>query len=91
MVRGMPLVDHTNEIGDGCTIGKQHRLAFPRASPHRSERALDLVHTDLGGPIKPATAGGNQYFLLVVDDYSRYMWLEVLRSKDEVFACFKKI
>ena len=59
MVRGMPQVDHTDEICDGCTIGKQRRLAFPRASPHRSERALDLVHTDLCGSIKPATAGGN--------------------------------
>lgn len=34
---------------------------------------------------------GNQYFLLVIDDYSKYMWLEVLRSKDETFSCYKKI
>uniref|UniRef100_A0ACD5ZTS1 Uncharacterized protein n=1 Tax=Avena sativa TaxID=4498 RepID=A0ACD5ZTS1_AVESA len=91
MVRGMPEIDHIDEICDGCTIGKQHRLAFPRASKHRSERALELVHTDLCGPIKPTTAGGNQYFLLVVDDCTRYMWLELLKSKDEAFARFRKI
>ena len=91
MVRGMPQVDHVDEICDGCMLGKQHRLAFPRASPHRSERALDLVHTDLCGPIKPATAGGNQYFLLVVDDYSRYMWLELLKSKDEAHQKFQRV
>jgi hypothetical protein len=73
MVRGMPQLDHIDEICDGCTIGKQHRLVFPSATNYRSERALDLMHMDLCGPIKPATGGGNQYFLLVVDDYSRYM------------------
>uniref|UniRef100_A0ACD5XRG8 Uncharacterized protein n=1 Tax=Avena sativa TaxID=4498 RepID=A0ACD5XRG8_AVESA len=91
MVRGMPEIDHIDEICDGCTIGKQHRLAFPRASKHCSERALELVHTDLCGPIKLTTAGGNQYFLLVVDDCTRYMWLELLKSKDEAFARFRKI
>jgi transposase InsO family protein len=91
MVRGMPHLDHIDEICDGCTIGKQHRLAFPSATKYRSERPLDLIHTDLCGPIKPATGGGNQYFLLVVDDHSRYMWLELLKTKDEAFVRFKKI
>jgi hypothetical protein len=91
MVRGMPHLDHIDEICDGCTIGKQHRLAFPSATKYRSERPLDLVHTDLCGPIKPATRGGNQYFLLVVDDHSRYMWLELLKTQDEAFVRFKKI
>jgi hypothetical protein len=87
----MPQLDHIDEICDGCTIGKQHRLAFPQATKHRSEHALDLVHTDLCGPIKPATAAGNQYFLLVVDDCSRYMWLELLKTKDEAFSKFRKV
>ena len=37
------------------------------------------------------TLGGKAYFLLVVDDHSRYMWIELLRSKDEVLAYLKKI
>ena len=52
---------------------------------------LELVHGDLCGLITPATASGNKYFLLIVDDFSRYMWLEVLKSKDEAFRYFKKI
>ena len=36
---------------------------------------LELVHGDLCGPITSVTPGGRKYFILLVDDYSRYMWL----------------
>jgi transposase InsO family protein len=91
MARGMPLVDHLDKFCDRCALGKMHRTPFPRISAYRAERVLDLVHGDLCGPITPETPSGNKYFLLVVDDFSRYMWLEVLRSKDEAFRYFKKI
>jgi Reverse transcriptase (RNA-dependent DNA polymerase)/Integrase core domain len=52
---------------------------------------LELLHGDLCGPILPQTPGGNRYFLLLVDDYSRYMWLVVLASKDKVFEGFKNL
>ena len=38
----------------------------------------------------PATNSGQWYFLLLVDDYSRYMWLQLLTSKDEAAAVIKK-
>ena len=68
LVRGMPYIDRVEEYCDGCSLGKQHRAPFPQATAYRAERALELVHTDLCGPISPATPGGNKYFLLVVDD-----------------------
>ena len=52
--------------------------------------ALELVHGDLCGPITPTTNGGRRYFLLLMDDYSRYMWLQLLMSKDEAAAAIKK-
>jgi hypothetical protein len=85
MVRGMPEVDRVKEYCDGCVLGKQHRAPFLRASAFRAEHGLELVHTYLCGPITPATLSGNSYFLLVVDDFSRYMWLEVLKTKGEAF------
>jgi transposase InsO family protein len=42
------------------------------------------VHGDLCGPVTLATPGGRHYFLLLVDDLSRYMWVVVLDSKGEV-------
>ena len=41
------------------------------------------MHGDLCGPVTPATPGGRRYFLLLIDDLSRYMWVVVLRSKGE--------
>jgi hypothetical protein len=51
---------------------------------------LDLVHDDLCGPVSPATPGGKRYFLLLVDDLSRYMWLCLLSSKDEAPPVIKQ-
>jgi transposase InsO family protein len=42
------------------------------------------MHGDLCGPVTSATPGGQYYFLLLVDDLSRYMWVVVLGSKGEV-------
>jgi len=65
LMRGMPMIDRVEEFCDGCALGKQHRAAFPQATAYRTDRGLELVHTDLCGPITPTTPGGNKYFLLV--------------------------
>ena len=52
--------------------------------------ALELIHDDLYGPITPAINGGWRYFLLLMDDYSCYMWLQLLTSKDEAVEAIKK-
>ena len=91
MVSGMPFIDHVDRVCDGCLVGKQHRRPFPAQSTYRASDALELLHGDLCGPITPATHGGKKYFFLVVDDYSRYMWVVLLRSKDEAFEAFKKL
>jgi transposase InsO family protein len=41
------------------------------------------MHGDLCGPLTPATPGGRRYFLLLINDLSRYMWVVVLGSKEE--------
>ena len=42
------------------------------------------------GPITPETPSGSKYFLLLVDDHSRFMWLTVLPSKDRAAAAIKE-
>jgi len=91
MVEGLPTVTRVEKVCDGCVLGKQHRTPFPKVSSYRAEKCLELVHADLCGHITPKTVGGASYFLLVVDDHSRYMWVEMLKSKDQALECFKKI
>ena len=83
MVRGLPHIKHGGELCDSCLAEKQRRLPFPKASKYRAKDALELIHGDLYGPITPATNGGRRYFLLLMDDCSRYIWLQLLTSKDE--------
>jgi transposase InsO family protein len=58
---------------------------------YRAERRLELVHGDLCGPISPVTPRGNKYFLLLVDDLSRYMWVAAIPSKDRAATAIKDI
>ena len=73
MVRGLPHIKHGGELCDSCLAGKQRRLPFPKVAKYRAADALELVHDDLSGPITAASNGGRRYFLLLVDDCSRYM------------------
>jgi transposase InsO family protein len=91
MVEGLPQIKQIEQVCDGCALGKQHRAAFPRVSNYRASAGLELVHGDLCGQISPPTPGGKEYFLLVVDDYSRFMWIELLEKKSEALMCFKKV
>jgi hypothetical protein len=91
MVDDMPLIDKLEEFCDGCALSKQTRHSFPHVAKFRADSPLDLFHIDLCGQIRPRTPGGKSYFLLIVDDYSRFMRIELLATKDEVFRCFKKV
>ncbi|GKF70626.1 retrovirus-related pol polyprotein from transposon TNT 1-94, partial [Tanacetum coccineum] len=41
---------------------------------------------DLCGPMRVASVNGKKYILVIVDDYSRFIWVKCLRSKDEALA-----
>ncbi|CAI7812000.1 unnamed protein product [Closterium sp. NIES-54] len=66
-----------------CVEGRQ------RAAPHSSEfppteAPLQTLHMDVWGPARVRGQGGEHYFLLVVDDYTRYTTVFPLRTKGEV-------
>ncbi|GJX41925.1 ribonuclease H-like domain, reverse transcriptase, RNA-dependent DNA polymerase [Tanacetum coccineum] len=63
---------------------------FPKKAKARSTSPLDLVYGDLCGPITPPTPSGKRYIFLIVDDYSRYMWVYFLNTKDQAFDTFKE-
>ncbi|WVZ90458.1 hypothetical protein U9M48_036759 [Paspalum notatum var. saurae] len=90
MVRGLPCLDHVEQLCDVCVLTKQRRLPFPHQSSFRAKERLELVHGDLCGPVTPATPGGRRYFLLLVDDLSRYMWVMVLGSKGEAVDAIRR-
>ncbi|GJW20080.1 ribonuclease H-like domain, reverse transcriptase, RNA-dependent DNA polymerase [Tanacetum coccineum] len=90
LVHGIPTIKHTTQVCDVCLIGKHSRAPFPKKAKARSTSPLDLVYGDLCGPITPPTPSGKKYIFLLVDDYSRYMWVYFLKSKDQAFDTFKE-
>ncbi|CAN1281820.1 Retrovirus-related Pol polyprotein from transposon TNT 1-94 [Linum perenne] len=90
LVKNLPVVEQADRVCDGCMVGKQKRNSFPSESKFRATSLMQLVHVDLWRPIAPATHGGKEYFLLWVDDMTRYMWVALIKSKDEAFTTRKQ-
>jgi hypothetical protein len=90
MVEGIPELQSTHEgICKGCALGKNIKKPFP-SSNNRSKEILDLIHSDVCGPMPVRSLGGSLYYVIFIDDYSRKMWLYLLKTKDEVFNKFQE-
>ncbi|GKC24684.1 ribonuclease H-like domain-containing protein, partial [Tanacetum coccineum] len=62
---------------------KQTKEPFP-LSDHTSKCLGDLVYLDLWGPYKVTSSEGFRHFLIVVDDYTRAVWVYLIKSKDKI-------
>ncbi|KAK1670539.1 hypothetical protein QYE76_058698 [Lolium multiflorum] len=68
--------------------GKQLKKRHPINNIVTTSGPLELLHLDLFGPSHYDTLGGSKYGLVIVDDYSRYSWVFLLKSKDETYKEF---
>jgi hypothetical protein len=91
LVHGLSEIGQVGQLCKACQVGKQRHTSFPAKAEYRVERRLELVHGGLCGPFSPVTPRGNKYFLLLVDDLSRYMWVAVIPSKDRATVVIKGI
>lgn len=72
-----------------CLIGKAHRLPHPPLPPYRrATDTLELIHSDLCGPMPASERDGHVYFMTFIDDRSRYGSITMLKKKSEAFAAF---
>lgn len=91
MVRGLKdVVFEKDKPCSACQAGKQVANTHPTKAFMSTSRPLELLHMDLFGPTTYASAGGNLYRLVIVDDFSRYTWVFFLHYKSEVASIFKK-
>jgi hypothetical protein len=68
---------------DICHYTKQKKLSFPVSTSHSSSK-YEMLHFDMWGPLSIASVHNHKFFLTIVDDYSRYTWIILLKSKAEV-------
>ena len=70
--------------------GKQIREPFPKEQANRAAGVLDLIHTDVCGPMPTKSLGGNSYFVTFIDDKSRFTAIYFMKRKDEVLSKFQE-
>ena len=75
---------------EGCVEGKIHRQSFQPVGEIRSTEKLQLVHSDVCGPMSTDSIGGRKYFVTFTDDYSRCCSVYFIKHKYEVFEKFKE-
>nr|GEV01064.1 retrovirus-related Pol polyprotein from transposon TNT 1-94 [Tanacetum cinerariifolium] len=89
LVRDMPPIGEVDSKCEGCELGKSHRLPFLKVGVTRATHKLEIVHSDIYGPMSTTSWSGNKYFVLFIDDYTRMCWVYLLSSKASVFSVFK--
>ena len=75
---------------EACAEGKSHRAPFKPVGEVQSKKRLELVHSDVAGPMKTESFGGARYFVTFIDDYSRCVTVYPITHKSEVLDKFKE-
>ncbi|GKC03741.1 retrovirus-related pol polyprotein from transposon TNT 1-94, partial [Tanacetum coccineum] len=84
LVRGLPkLKFEKDHLCSACAMGKSKKKPHKPKSEDTNQEKLYLLHMDLCGLMHVASVNGKKYILVIVDDYSRFIWVKCLRSKDE--------
>jgi hypothetical protein len=87
-VTGLPelKVDHEGVCNE-CAQGKNFKNPFPKRDS-KAKGVLELIHSDVCGPMPSSSISGYVYYVSFIDDYSRKTWVYFLKSKDEVLIGF---
>jgi hypothetical protein len=76
-------------ICEPCELGKGTKK-ISRRPPARATEKLELVHTDVGGPIKPTSLQGHRYYITFTDDLTRAVWIRFMKHKSEALQKLKE-
>ena len=72
-----------------CLMGKMTKTPFS-GTMERATDLLEIIHTDVCGPMSVEARGGYRYFLTFTDDLSRYGYIYLMKHKSETFEKFKE-
>ena len=64
-----------NKVCEACQMGKQIKTSFKNKNFISTSRPLELLHMDLFSPLRTISLGDKSYAFIIVDDFSRYIWV----------------
>ena len=73
---------------EACQLGKSCKLPFSE-SVFQAIRPLERIHCDVWGPAPSVSVQGFKYYVVFIDNYSRFSWIYPIKLKSEVFSKFK--
>ena len=76
-------------VCESCLEGKMTKRPF-NAKGRRVQDLLELIHSDVCGPMSIQARGGYEYFITFTDDYSRFGYVYLMKWKSETFEKFKE-
>ncbi|KAJ9541082.1 hypothetical protein OSB04_027588 [Centaurea solstitialis] len=84
LVNGLPETRLSKDtLCSACEKGKMKKSSHPPRMETNCHHPLDMLHMDLCGPMRVESLARKKYMLVLVDEYSRYTWLEFLRAKSD--------
>ena len=71
-----------------CLMGKMTKTPFS-GTMEQANDLLEIIHTDVCGPVSVEVRSGYHYFLTFTDDLSRYGYIYLMKHKSETFESSK--
>ena len=81
--------EETLPVCESCLEGKMTSRPY-NAKGNRPIEPLELVHTDVCGPMNISARGGYEYFVTFTDDYSRFGYVYLMHHKSETYGKFRE-
>ncbi|POM64517.1 LOW QUALITY PROTEIN: Integrase catalytic core protein, partial [Phytophthora palmivora] len=73
-----------------CTLAKSHRAPFySNRVVERARAQLQKVHTDICGPLPVNSLTGCRYFVIFIDDFSRFMFTYPMKTRGQLYECYE--
>ena len=86
-VEGISFDDSTHDSCAICAKANIKRSPFPSKASHRATQLLERIHCDICGPL-PSSYGSYRYFILFICCHSRFIFVSLLKTRDEAYQSF---
>ena len=89
----LPKIDTLSGTPTFCeayTLGKMKKLPFELQDGPHTTHPLEMVHTDVGGPITPITQEGHRYWIVIIDDFTCFPWVYFMKHKSKALGIYNQ-
>ena len=82
-VTGLNVSSYNKCMCEACILSKMRDDTHPSKTTHKAFKMYEVLWTDLEGPLSQPTRNGEKYILGLMDEKSRWLWVFLLKTKDE--------